>query len=140
MSSGSRRDDAHRFQAHGPEQVVLDHERVKAADALLRVDPVQNGMVLYWRTELVRHQNSFVGTVPAWWRDSAGTSPRRADQPHPCSPQRHRWACHTWGNSSLLAVQRLRGASQAFPSCLLMSRVCPQAWWIVWMGIWYPNS
>src|SRR3954466_8477772 len=29
-------------QAHGPEQIPLDHEAVEAPDALLRVDPVQS--------------------------------------------------------------------------------------------------
>ena len=31
-------------QAHGPEQVPLNHEAAKAPDALLRVDPVQHGV------------------------------------------------------------------------------------------------
>jgi hypothetical protein len=33
-------------QAHGPEQIALDHEAVEAPDALLRVDPVQHQVVL----------------------------------------------------------------------------------------------
>jgi hypothetical protein len=42
-------------QAHGPEEISLDHERVKAPDALLRVDPVQHQVVLDWGSEIVRH-------------------------------------------------------------------------------------
>jgi hypothetical protein len=42
-------------QADGPEQIPLDHEAVEAPDALLRVDPVQNEMVLDWGAQLVRH-------------------------------------------------------------------------------------
>jgi hypothetical protein len=45
-------------QAHGPEQIPLDHEGVKAPDALLRVDPVQHKMVLDWGAEIVRHRTA----------------------------------------------------------------------------------
>jgi hypothetical protein len=42
-------------QAHGSEQIPVDHQRVEAADALLRVDPVQHQMVLDRGAQLVRH-------------------------------------------------------------------------------------
>lgn len=42
-------------QAHGPEKIPLDHQRVEAPDALLRVDPVQHQMVLD-RGALVVHK------------------------------------------------------------------------------------
>ncbi len=41
-------------QAHGPEQVTLDHEAVEAPDPLLRVDPVQDQVVLDRGAEFVR--------------------------------------------------------------------------------------
>jgi hypothetical protein len=42
-------------QAHGPEQIPLDHQRVEAPNALLRVDPVQHQVVLDRGAQLVRH-------------------------------------------------------------------------------------
>ena len=42
-------------QAHGPEQIPLDHEAVEAPDALLQVDPVQHQMVLDRGAQVVRH-------------------------------------------------------------------------------------
>ena len=45
-------------QANGPEQIPLDHQRVKPPDALLRVDPVQHQVVLDRGAQLVRHEAS----------------------------------------------------------------------------------
>ncbi len=45
-------------QAHGPEQIPLDHEAVEAPDVLLRVDPVQHDMVL----------DGGAGVVMSGWR------------------------------------------------------------------------
>jgi hypothetical protein len=42
-------------QAHGPEEIPLDHEAIEVPDPLLRVDPVQDEVMLDWRAELVRH-------------------------------------------------------------------------------------
>jgi hypothetical protein len=42
-------------QAHGPEQIALDHDAVDAPDDLLWVDPVQHQMVLNQGARLVRH-------------------------------------------------------------------------------------
>jgi hypothetical protein len=44
-------------QAHGPEQIVLDHERVEASEAMLRVDPGQHQMVLDRGGQAVRRRD-----------------------------------------------------------------------------------
>src|ERR671910_237194 len=41
-------------QAHSPEQIPLEHQRVKAADALPRVAPVQHQVALDWGSQGVR--------------------------------------------------------------------------------------
>jgi hypothetical protein len=43
------------YQAHGPEQIPFDHEAVEAPDALLRVDPVQDQVVLDRGAEFIGH-------------------------------------------------------------------------------------
>ena len=42
-------------QAHGPEQIPLDHQAVEAPDPLLRLDPVQHQVVLDRRSQVAGH-------------------------------------------------------------------------------------
>ena len=79
ISSGNTSTDSYPFadpspvadQAHGPEEIPLDHEAIEVPDPLLRVDPVQDEVMLDWRAELVRHQE----VVPL--RNEASSSPFR---------------------------------------------------------------
>jgi hypothetical protein len=50
-------------QAHGPEQIPLDHEAVEAPDALLRVDPMQHKMEPDRGTFVVHHDPSLLTSL-----------------------------------------------------------------------------
>src|SRR3954449_325218 len=86
-------------QAHGPEQIPLDHEAVEAPDALLWVDRVQHEMVLDRRSSGKGARPFSVEPKPAGVKAvassaSAHRGPRQhsAIWSHPSSPQTH---CHT---------------------------------------------
>jgi hypothetical protein len=71
-------------QAHGSEQIALDHERVEAPDALLRVDPVRHLVVLDRGSDVVRYcprvlpqpppASVWLGRAEAWRRDDRDKS------------------------------------------------------------------
>ena len=66
-------------QAHGPEQIPLDHEAVEAPDTLLRVDPVQDQVVFDWRSEVVLQESGSALSVKLAlpFRQPFSGSPRR---------------------------------------------------------------
>jgi hypothetical protein len=106
--------------AHQPdraEQVALHHQRVKAPDTLLRVDPVQHEVMLDRRSQLVRHRapcrqlaarlsSAACGPPGGRTSSSAASDPRPELVDHQGGRRRQWWsrACPqpiAWQNASI---------------------------------------